>query len=182
MLRAQPQTETATLNRAESSRPKVEVEPVTEVRKKPAAQDTSHHQASADTPSNQNNAGRQFDGNWRGLIERLKLGIVTSLAQNCELVSHDEHSISLSVPESKKHLLMPQYQEKLTSVISEHFGKKTKLQFSIGGSGNTPAKQITVEKAQKQATAEQSIEQDVFVQALINEFDASIVHNSIKPI
>jgi DNA polymerase-3 subunit gamma/tau len=86
------------------------------------------------------------------------------------------------VPESKKHLLMPQYQEKLTSVISEHFGKKTKLQFSIGGSGNTPAKQITVEKAQKQATAEQSIEQDVFVQALINEFDASIVHNSIKPI
>lgn len=123
-----------------------------------------------------------FDGNWRGLIDQLKLGIVTSLALNCELITHATDSISLSVPEDKKHLLMPQYQEKLTKMISDHFGKKIKLQFSIGGSGNTPAKQIHQERVQKQASAEESIENDPFVQTLIYEFDATIVQNSIKPI
>lgn len=124
----------------------------------------------------------QFDGDWRGLTDQLKLGIVTSLALNCELIAYDADSISLSVPEDKKHLLMPQYQEKLSKMISEHFGKKIKLQFSIGGSGNTPAKQIHQERAQKQASAEESIENDPFVQALIHDFDATIVQNSIKPI
>ncbi len=123
-----------------------------------------------------------FDGNWRALLEKLKLGIVTSLAQHCELTHFDEHSISLTVPESQKHLLVPQYQEKLAALISQFFAKKIKLQFSIGGSGNSPAKQMMQEKAQAQANAEDAIEQDLFVQALLNEFGASIIPNSIKPI
>jgi len=123
-----------------------------------------------------------FDGNWRRLIDQLKLGIVTSLAQNCELIDYDEHHIALSVTESNKHLLMPQYQEKLTYIISQHFNQKIKLQFSIGGSGNTPAKQILEEKIEVQLSAEQSIEQDAFVQALISDFDAKIIENSIKPL
>jgi len=123
-----------------------------------------------------------FDGNWRGLLEKLKLGIVTSLAQHCELTSFDANSISLTVPESQKHLLVPQYQEKLAALVSQYFNQKIKLQFSIGGSGNTPAKQILQEKAQAQANAEDAIEQDLFVKALLNDFGASIIPNSIKPI
>jgi DNA polymerase-3 subunit gamma/tau len=123
-----------------------------------------------------------FDGNWRGLIDQLKLGIVTSLAQNCELIEYDEHHIQLSVTDSNKHLLMPQYQEKLTNIICQHFNQKIKLQFSIGGTGNTPAKQILEEKIEVQFGAEQSIEQDTFVQALIRDFDAKIIENSIKPL
>lgn len=123
-----------------------------------------------------------FDGNWRRLIDQLKLGIVTSLAQNCELVEYDEHHIALSVTESNKHLLMPQYQEKLTNIICQHFNQKIKLQFSIGGTGNTPAKQILEEKIEVQIGAEQSIEEDAFVQALISDFDAKIIENSIKPL
>ena len=123
-----------------------------------------------------------FNGNWRGLVDELKLGLARELAKHCELVAYDEHSISLSVPESQKHLLSPNYQEKLGSAIAQYFDKKIKLQFSIGGSGNTPARQISQEKAQAQANAETAIEQDSFVQALINDFGATIVPNSIKPI
>jgi DNA polymerase-3 subunit gamma/tau len=47
---------------------------------------------------------------------------------------------------------------------------------------NTPAKQVAQEKAHAQANAESSIEDDSFVQALINDFGASIIPNSIKPI
>lgn len=137
---------------------------------------------SADQNVSKNNAGNQFNGNWRGLLDELKLGLVRTLAQHCELISYDENSISLSVPESQKHLLLPNYQEKLASAISQYFDKKIKLQFSVGGTGNTPAKQISQEKAHAQANAESSIEDDSFVQALINDFGAQIIPNSIKPI
>jgi DNA polymerase-3 subunit gamma/tau len=86
------------------------------------------------------------------------------------------------VPEAQKHLLSPNYQEKLGSAIAQYFDKKIKLQFSIGGTGNTPAKQISQEKAVAQASAESAIEEDGFVQALINDFGATIIPNSIKPI
>lgn len=134
--------------------------------------------ANADADNNPSN----FNGNWRGLLDELKLGLVRTLAQHCELMSYDENSISLSVPESQKHLLLPNYQEKLGAAICQYFGKKIKLQFSIGGTGNTPAKQISQEKAHAQANAESAIEDDSFVQALINDFGASIIPNSIKPI
>lgn len=127
-------------------------------------------------------ASSSFNGNWRSLVDELKLGLARELAKHCELIAYDEHSISLSVPEAQKHLLSPNYQEKLGSAIAQYFDKKIKLQFSIGGTGNTPAKQISQEKAVAQASAESAIEDDSFVQALINEFGATIIPNSIKPI
>ena len=141
----------------------------------PAIENSMTSTAPDNNPSN-------FNGNWRGLLDELKLGLVRTLAQHCELVSYDENSISLSVPESQKHLLVPNYQEKLGTAICQYFGKRIKLQFSIGGTGNTPAKQISQEKAHAQANAESAIEDDSFVQALINDFGASIIPNSIKPI
>jgi DNA polymerase-3 subunit gamma/tau len=129
-----------------------------------------------------NPSNNQFNGNWRGLVDELKLGLARALAQHCELVGYDENSISLSVPETQKHLLLPNYQEKLGSAISQYFDKRIKLQFSIGGTGNTPARQISQEKAHAQANAESAIEEDTFVQALINDFGAQIIPNSIKPI
>jgi len=123
-----------------------------------------------------------FNGNWRGLVDELKLGLARELAKHCELVSYDDYSIALSVPEAQRHLLSPNYQEKLGDAIAQYFGKKIKLQFSIGGTGNTPAKQISQEKAQAQANAESAIEEDGFVQALISDFGATIIPNSIKPI
>ena len=125
---------------------------------------------------------RNFNGNWRALLDELKLGLVRTLAQHCELISYDENNILLSVPESQKHLIIPSYQEKLSNAISQYFDRKIKLQFNIGGTGNTPAKQIYQEKAHAQANAQTAIEEDVFVQALINDFDAQIIPNSIKPL
>jgi DNA polymerase-3 subunit gamma/tau len=147
----------------------------------PAAESPATVSAPIET-STYSDSGSTFNGNWRGLVDELKLGLARELAKHCELVTFDEHSISLSVPEAQKHLLSPNYQEKLGSAITQYFDKKIKLQFSIGGTGNTPAKQISQEKAQAQASAEVAIEEDSFVQALINDFGATIIPNSIKPI
>ncbi len=127
-------------------------------------------------------ASKLFDGNWRALVDNLKLGLARALSQHCELLGFDDNSISLSVPEAQKHLLVPNYQEKLSTAINQHFDKKIKLLFSVGGTGNTPAQQISQEKAQAQSTAESAIGNDRFVQDLINDFGAQIIPNSIKPI
>ncbi len=124
-----------------------------------------------------------FDGNWRNLVENnLKLGLARALAQNCELVAHDENSITLRVAENQKHLVSANYQEKLSSAINEHFGKKIRLNFEIGSEANTPAKQNAAEKATIQSGTETAILQDSFVQALINDLGAQIIPNSIKPL
>ncbi len=130
---------------------------------------------------------QNFDGNWRSLVEKnLKLGLARALAQNCEMIAYDENSINLRVAESNKHLVSASYQEKLSSAINQHFGKRIKLNVEISGETtieiNTPAKQTAVEKATIQSSAEASIMQDSFVKDLLSQFDATIIPNSIKPI
>jgi DNA polymerase-3 subunit gamma/tau len=123
-----------------------------------------------------------FDGNWRGLIDELKLGLARTLALNCELTSYDDNNINLTVPEAEKHLLDATYQDKLSAAIQQHFGRKIKLNLTAGGTGNTPAKQIFEEKAAVQSHAVSAIEQDPFVQALVSDFGAHVIPSSIKPI
>ena len=124
---------------------------------------------------------RQFDGDWRGLVDRLKLGLARALAQNCEVASFDEDSIAFSVPPTQKHLLGMGYEEKLQAAVQQHFGRKIKLSFAQGGSGNTPAQQMSQEKAALQSHAENAIRTDGFVQALIQDLGAQIIPSSIKP-
>jgi DNA polymerase-3 subunit gamma/tau len=123
-----------------------------------------------------------FNGNWRQLVDGLKLGLARALAQNCELLQHDAHNFHLLVPSAHKHLLDQSYQEKLRTALTQHFGTNIKLHFEVGGTGNTPAAQINQEKADLQSAAESAIREDDFVQALVRDFGAQIIPSSIKPI
>lgn len=143
--------------------------------------------APAITELNTQNDAKNFDGNWRSLVEKnLKLGLARALAQNCEMISYDENSIHLRVAASNKHLVSASYQEKLSSAINQHFGKRIQLHIEVSGEAhieiNTPAKQTAVEKATIQSSAEEAIMQDSFVKDLLSQFDATIIPNSIKPI
>ena len=124
----------------------------------------------------------QFNGNWRGLLDQLKLGLARNLALNSALLSYDENAMRFAIQDKDKGLLSPMYQDKLSSALQQYFGRKIRLEFSVEGSVNTPAKEVAQEKAVAQAGAENAIDQDSFVQALINDFGASIIPNSIKPI
>lgn len=146
---------------------------------------SSHVTQSEDAPQTQESSQQShvaFDGDWRKLVDQLKLGLARALAQNCELARFDENSISLTVPETQKHLLDSSYQEKLRTAIHSHFGRKIQLSFDIGGTGNTPAVQISQEKATIQSNAVTAIQQDDFVQALVKDFGAQIIPSSIKPL
>jgi DNA polymerase III subunit gamma/tau len=139
-------------------------------------------QATEFTETIASEATHVFDGNWRKLIEQhLKLGIARALAQHCEMLAYDENSITLRVAEKQKHLASATYQEKLSSAINHHFNRKIKLIINIESEANTPAKQQAEEKAIIQSSAEEAIMNDDFVQALLQDFDAKIIPNSIKP-
>jgi DNA polymerase III subunit gamma/tau len=127
-----------------------------------------------------------FDGNWRKLVEQnLKLGLARALAQNCELVSYDEHSLNLRVASAQKHLISPSYQDKLANAINEYFGRKIRLSIAVASDTHkeilTPAKQNANEKAVIQSSAEAAIMNDDFVKALMHDLGATIIPNSIKP-
>ncbi len=125
-----------------------------------------------------------WDGNWRALVENhlSKLGLVRALAQNCELVSYDDDTMTLRISEAHKHLASANYLEKLNSALSSHFGRRLKLNIVTGQEANTPARQLAVERAELQDQATQAIMDDRFVQGLMQEMGATIVPNSIKPL
>lgn len=125
-----------------------------------------------------------WDGNWRALVENhlSKLGLVRALAQNCELVSYDDDTMTLRISEAHKHLASANYLEKLNGALSSHFGRRLKLNIVTGQEANTPARQLAVERAELQDQATQAIMDDRFVQGLMQEMGATIVPNSIKPL
>ncbi len=124
-----------------------------------------------------------FDGNWRNLVENhLKLGLARALAQQCELVSYDDNSLKLRVAESQKHLVNANYQGKLAEAIQQHFGRRMRLEIEVGSHANTPAQQNAQEKAELMQNTEKAMLQDAFVQNLINDFGATVIKDSIKPI
>jgi DNA polymerase III subunit gamma/tau len=124
-------------------------------------------------------ASTEFNGDWRGFVDTLKQGFAKNLAQNCELVTLDEQKLVLCVRETQKHLLDPRYQDMLKTALKDRFGN-LQVRFEIGGSGNTPAAQISQEKAQRQTQAEESIRNDPFVQDMQATFTA--IPSNIKPI
>ncbi|MDP1765803.1 MAG: DNA polymerase III subunit gamma/tau [Methylotenera sp.] len=101
-----------------------------------------------------NESNQSFNGNWRGLLDQLKLGLARNLALNSALLSYDEHTMRFAIQDKDKALLSPMYQDKLSSALQQHFGRKIRLEFSVEGSVNTPAKQVAQEKAHAQANAE----------------------------
>jgi DNA polymerase III subunit gamma/tau len=122
-----------------------------------------------------------FNGNWRELVDQLKLGLVKALAQQSELVSFKNNEIILSIADEHKHLLNEAYQKKLELSLSEHFSQRIKLIILQKGANNSPLKQKQEERSTLMKDTENAILQDQFVKSLLTEFNAEIIPSSIKP-
>jgi len=120
---------------------------------------------------------------WRDLVNELKLGgMARMLADHCELRKIEGTVVELSVPEAHRHLSQPAYNEKLQSVLRERFGDRLRLKIEIGGGGDTPAAQQDREEKQKLDQAIEAIDTDPFVKDLVENLDAKIIDDSIKPV
>jgi DNA polymerase-3 subunit gamma/tau len=121
---------------------------------------------------------------WTDLLSQLKLGgMARMLAQHSELIGYDADRMELRVPEAHRHLLEKPYRDKLQSSVEEHFGRRVRLEFTLGeATGNTPAERADQVRQERQRGAIAAIDRDPFVRELVENFDARVIDESIRPI
>jgi DNA polymerase-3 subunit gamma/tau len=120
---------------------------------------------------------------WITLVAALNAGgMAQMLARNCELKSFDGRRLELTVPPEHRHLLDPAYQEKLAAAIRAKLGA-VRVNISVGehSGASLAALEDQAQRALK-AKAIASIEADPFVRDMVDNLDAKLIEDSIKPL
>jgi DNA polymerase-3 subunit gamma/tau len=172
--------------KAKYSSPSAAAEPIA----KPAASKPVGAVAGAETLVVEIAAGQPdadtslFPREWIAVVQELKLsGLAKMLAQNSEVKRVASNEIEFCVPETHKHLLNKDYQDRVQMALRAHLGKPVRLKFSVGMvTGMTPAELENREKQERQSQAITAVESDPFVREMVEQFDAKLIVSSIKPI
>jgi len=120
---------------------------------------------------------------WAALIEKAGLrGPVGQLAQHSALVSIDGDLVRLALKPGHEDMhsaaMIAQMAEKLGAAL----GRAVKVRYDKAPSAaDTPADVAARDRAERQQSAERALGADPFVQALIRDFDARVIPESIKP-
>jgi DNA polymerase-3 subunit gamma/tau len=124
-----------------------------------------------------------FDGDWAGLVERLQLtGLARMAARYAEFVAYKNNHLELVVPESQKMYAEKTYVDKLKADLAAHFGAGFRLTVRVGPTaGKSLAATKSREDEQRQANANEAIEEDPFVRELVRDLGAEVISTSIRP-
>jgi DNA polymerase-3 subunit gamma/tau len=124
-----------------------------------------------------------FDGDWAGLVERLKLtGMAGMVARHGELAAYENNHVELVVPEAHRVYAEKAYQDKLRAELQQHFGPGLRLTVKVGPTaGKSVAAARSRDMEQRQASAAEAIEEDPFVRDLVRDLGAEVVSSSIRP-
>ena len=122
---------------------------------------------------------------WPALVRQLPLkGVAQQLATQSELLGHEEEGLvivmQLRVP--VETLLSSGSADKLAAALGQYFEKTVRLVTEIGHVTHTAHAESVAEQARRQQQAEQTLNDDPFVQTLMRDFGATIVPGSIKPV
>lgn len=126
--------------------------------------------------------------NWQEILQVLPIsGMVQQLAANSLLRDVTENNIVLVLDEGHKTLCSSKAVKRLQQALCEYYDRDLRLEVivesvSSEGEVETPAQIQTREKSERQQQAEQAIEEDSFVQAMKDSFNAEIVPGSVKPV
>ena len=120
---------------------------------------------------------------WESVVQALDIkGMVKQLAVNCIMQAKEGSVVSLLLSEAHKQLLNANGEQRLQQALSQYYGQAMQLKISVGqATEETPAQVTARQAAERQQQAEQAIEQDPFVQAVKEKFDAEVVPGSVRP-
>lgn len=165
-----------------SSAPGAHVKAVTEPKPEPVqvAQAKEIKQGDLDAAK----SGKQ---NWREILDVLPVsGMVKQLAANCVLREVRNDTVVLMIDEGHKTLCSAKAEKRLQQALSEYYDRDMRIEIVIGGNSEekveTPAQTQSRETNERQQQAEQAIEEDGFVQAMKESFNAEVVPGSVKPV
>ena len=146
---------------------------------------TAQVEAPAKAPTKTNSRGSNVGTqDWRQIMEGLAVsGMVKQLAANCLLLAQDGNTIRLGLGAGHKQLLSPKAEKRLQQALGEYFDASINLVIEIVTDNNheTPAQTEAREKDERQLQAEKSIEEDGFVQAMKETFNAEVIPGSVRP-
>ena len=126
-----------------------------------------------------------WDGDWPQLAVNLPVrGVAQQLALQSELTgaSEEGEGLQLQLRVPLETLCSAGSVDKLSAALTEHFARPVRVTTEIGSVRHTANEKLMAERAARQREAEQTINNDPFVQTLMREFGASIVPGSIKPV
>jgi len=121
---------------------------------------------------------------WRQILEGLPVsGMVKQLAANCLLLEQDGNTIRLGLDEGYRQLRGAKAEKRLQQALGEYFDANIHLVIETTRDDNfeTPAQAEAREKSERQLQAEKSIEEDGFVRAMKESFNAEVVPGSVRP-
>jgi len=123
---------------------------------------------------------------WESLIEQAGLrGPFSVLAQNAVLHERDGNTLVLALQPAHMGMAVEPMVSQMEERISQALGERIKLRFvdiDKTAATATPAARATQARNTAQAAAEQSIEDDPFVQSMKRDFGARVVPQSVKPL
>ncbi|SAI65624.1 DNA polymerase III subunit Tau [Bordetella ansorpii] len=118
---------------------------------------------------------------WPELAARLPVtGLAAELARQSEWAGVQGDAVVLRV--AVRTLAESESRVRLQTVLCEHFGQGLRLEIQVGATGDGTAHAVArIERAARQQAAEEAVQADPFVQALISRFGAHVVPNSVRP-
>ena len=128
--------------------------------------------------------GNRLSQDWRQILEGLAVsGMVKQLAANCVMLEKQGNTNRLGLNAGHKQLMSPKAEKRLQQALGEYFDANIRLEIETGtvNSHETPAQAVAREKDERQQQAEKSIEEDGFVQAMKETFNAEVIPGSVRP-
>ncbi|MDE2308622.1 MAG: DNA polymerase III subunit gamma/tau, partial [Xanthomonadaceae bacterium] len=123
---------------------------------------------------------------WESLIEQAGLrGPFSVLAQHAVLRERDGNTLVLALQPAHMGMAVEPMVSQMEERISQALGERIRLRFvdiDKAAVAATPAARATQARNDAQAAAEQSIEDDPFVQSMKRDFGARVVPQSVKPL
>jgi len=129
-------------------------------------------------------AALEWDGNWPVLAAALTVrGVAQQLAQQSEFVrcdtSNDNPVFHLLV--AVETLLSAGSVEKLAAALTERFGRNVRVETGIGAVEHTANAAAQADREALQKRTEELLQNDPFVKKVMQEFGATIMPGSIRP-
>ena len=117
---------------------------------------------------------------WPDLAAKLPVtGLAAELARQSEWAGVQGDAVVLRV--AVRTLAESESRVRLQTVLCEHFGQGLRLEIEVGATGDATAHAVAqIERAARQQAAEDAVQVDPFVQALVADFGGQVVPGSVR--
>lgn len=147
---------------------------------------------SGESGSHPNDNGQQKDAvvavnkvaDWPKLLPRLELsGVAHNLASNCVLEKIEGDKCFLRLSEKHASLWNKKYEVRIARALSGFFNTTMEVEITLGAQDTeTPAQYQERRQQEKVASALVTIQEDENVKRLLQDFDAKLVLESVRPL